>query len=116
MQLYSRIISIAAALMFSTSACVSTASPSMDSKYRLWLESLKEEMITRGISPNTIKAVYKDNYHTPNNKVIKIDRKQTEFVLTSTEYLNRVITEKRVTTAQKYYRELYPLLKKIEDK
>ena len=110
-----RFVSLASALILSASACASP-SASEDSEYGIFLENLKKEMVSRGISKKTVDDVYKESYAVPNNNVVKIDRKQTEFVLTSSDYLNRVVNQKRVQTAQKQYKELYPVLKKIQDK
>ena len=85
--------------------------------YTRWLEELKDEMIDRGISKKTIKKVYGENdYYHPDPEVVKIDRRQIEFVLTSTEYLNRVVNAKKTAAAQAKYRELYPLFKDMEKK
>ncbi len=111
-----RIFSLTVTLMFSTSACASVHSNQPPAEYTAWLNNLKQEMIARGISEETVENVYQTNYYKPDPQVVKIDRKQTEFALTSTDYLNRVITAKRVETARKNYRSLQPVLKKIEQK
>ena len=85
-------------------------------EYTEWLDELKKDMIKRGISKKTINKVYEKNYYKPDPEVVKIDRKQTEFVLSSTDYLNRVVNKKRVETARKKYKELYPLFKDMEKK
>ena len=111
-----RIFSLSFALMFSTAACASAPDNRPPAEYVHWLENLKKEMVERGISKETVDNVYKTDFYKPDPQVVKIDRKQTEFILTSTDYLNRVINAKRVETARKNYRELKPLLKKIEQK
>lgn len=111
-----RLLSLTAFLLFSTSACASTAKNGAPQEYLTWLDGLKKEMAERGISQKTLDEVYKENYYKPNPEIVKIDRKQTEFVLTSTAYLNRVVSKTRVETAQKKYKELYPILKPISDK
>lgn len=86
-------------------------------EYVLWLDNLKKELVVRGISKKTIEKVYgKNDYYHPDPEVVKIDRKQIEFVLTSTEYLNRVVNAERVKAARKKYKELYPLFKDMEKK
>ena len=85
--------------------------------YTKWLNDLKEEMIERGISERTIDLAYGENdYYHPDPEVVKIDRKQIEFVLTSTEYLNRVVNAKKVAKAREKYKQLYPLFKDMEKK
>lgn len=112
-----RILSIAGIVMLSASACASsTPSQTPPSEYMLWLNNLKQEMVERGISQKTVDEVYKNDYYKPNQKVVKIDRRQNEFVLTSTQYINRVVNQKRVENARKHYKQLYPRLKKISDK
>ena len=114
MRLSGHILDLSAFLLFSTAAC---ALPSQaPQEYLQWLDNLKEEMVDRGISQKTIDKVYENDYYKPNSEVVKIDRKQAEFALTSTDYLNRVVNKKRVETAQKKYKELYPVLKPISDK
>lgn len=111
-----RLISLAAVLMFSASACASNVEPPPPTEYLQWLDGLKSEMVERGISQKTVDEVYKTNYYKPNKEVVKIDRRQTEFVLTSTDYLNRVVNQKRVENARKHYKELHQTLKKISEK
>ena len=85
--------------------------------YTKWLNDLKEEMIERGISERTIDLAYGENdYYHPDPEVVKIDSKQIEFVLTSTEYLNRVVNAKKVAKAREKYKQLYPLFKDMEKK
>lgn len=110
-----RFVSLASALALSASACASLPA-SEDAEYGLFLENLKKEMVGRGISQKTVDTVYKNSCAVPNGNVVRIDRKQTEFVLTSSDYLKRVVNKNRVQAAQKYYEELYPVLKKIQDK
>lgn len=85
-------------------------------EYLSWLENLKKDMVNRGISEATVNKVYAQDYYHPSPEVVKIDRKQIEFALTSTAYINRVVTAKRVEKAREYYKTLQPLLKQIEDK
>lgn len=85
-------------------------------EYISWLDNLKQEMTNRGISKKTIKKVFADNYYHPTPEIVKIDRNQTEFVLTFTDYINRVLTEKRVTEARSRYKELRPLFQDMEKK
>ena len=110
-----RLLSLTTMIWLSMSACA-TSSETVPAEYTRWLENLKEEMVERGISEKTINEVYKDNYYKPNQEVVKIDRKQAEFALTSTEYLNRVVNKTRVETAQKKYKELLPILNPISKK
>lgn len=85
-------------------------------EYLSWLEELKQDMVSRGISQQTIDKVYSCDFYNPRSEIIKIDRKQIEFALTSTDYVNRVVNARRVEQGRKYYRELSPLLKKISSR
>ncbi len=73
-------------------------------------------MVDRGISQKTIDTVYAQDFYHPDPEVVKIDRKQVEFALTSTDYLNRVVNKTRVEQARKRYREVFPLLEPISKK
>ena len=86
-------------------------------EYLQWLDELKQEMMTRGISKATIDKVYGQNdfYH-PQPDAVKHDRRQPEFVLTSAGYLNRLVSKQRAAKAAAKYRELKPQLSKIEAK
>ncbi|MFR8206148.1 MAG: lytic murein transglycosylase [Alphaproteobacteria bacterium] len=55
----------------------------------------------------TIDTVYAQDFYHPDPEVVKIDRKQVEFALTSTDYLNRVVNKTRVEQARKRYREVF---------
>lgn len=95
------------------SANVTSAAPQ---EYLDWLDALKKEMVAKGISQKTIDTVYAQDYYHPTPVAVKKDRRQLEFVLTSNDYLNRVVSKIRVEKGQKYYRDLQPVLKKLEDK
>lgn len=93
-----------------------TEKMSAPKEYIQWLEELKADMKSRGISSETLAKVYVEDYYHPAPEVVKIDRNQNEFVLTFTEYANRVVTAKRVAEAREKYKELYPLFKDLEQK
>jgi len=74
--------------------------------YLEWLKDLKQEMAERGISQKTIDAAFSKNYYHPGHEVVKKDRKQTEFVLTTSDYLHRVVSPLRVKQGRKHYQDL----------
>lgn len=74
--------------------------------YQKWLKDLKTEMSERGISQKTLNAVFAKNYYHPQHSVIKQDRNQNEFILTSADYLHRVLSKDRVQQGQKLYKKL----------
>ena len=105
------------ALMVSCCASSSVLQDPEHHTYTLWLNDLKADMVSRGISQTTIdKAYEKTDYYHPAPEVVRIDRKQAEFVLTSPEYLNRMVHPLRIKKGRENYQKLYPLFKKIEDK
>ena len=89
------------------SACSVTAAETPSAEYTRWLNDLKKEMVERGISQKTINEAFSKNYYHPRHEVVKKDRNQTEFVLTTSEYLERVVAPLRV----KQGREKYKILK-----
>ena len=82
--------------------------------YTLWLNNLKSEMFERGISQQTLdKAYAQTDYYHPAPEVVKIDRRQAEFILTSSEYLNRMVNPLRIKKGREHYLKLYPLFQRI---
>ena len=112
-----RFLSVSIAAMLATTACASANLTSIAPKeYLEWLECLKKEMVEKGISQKTIDNVYANDYYKLSPVAVKKDRNQIEFVLTSADYINRVVSENRTKKAQKYYKELTPLLNQLEQK
>ena len=86
-------------------------------EWTTWLESLKKEMIAKGISQKTIDEAYKGkNYYHKISAVVQQDKKQTEFVLTTCNYINRLVNEARVKEGRKQYKKLNDKYKKTEEK
>ena len=110
-------LTISLLLSACTSATASVVPDAEHQKYSIWLDNLKTEMIERGISKSTIdKAYYKTDYYHKAPEVVKIDRQQAEFVLTSPEYLNRIVHPLRIKKGREHYQKLYPLFSQIEQK
>ena len=63
-----------------------------------WLEALREEALTKGISSTTLDEALTGIKPIP--RVIELDRKQPEFTLTFQEYLDRVVPTSRKKRAQ----------------
>ena len=76
-------------------------------EYMTWLETLKQEMIERGISKQTIEKAFAKNYYHPRHQVIKSDRGQTEFILSPSKYLRRMVAPLRIRQGQKHYQQLH---------
>lgn len=105
------------AMFLTVAACASANVTSIaPQEYLDWLDDLKKEMVAKGISKETIDKVYAFDYYHPTPVAVKSDRKQIEFVLTSDQYLNRVVNKTRVKKGQQYYKDLQPLLQKLEKK
>lgn len=105
--------SLTLALGVSAAACANVTSFAPP-EYLSWLDNLKQEMRQKGISQETLDKVYVQDFYHPAPEVVKIDRRQVEFALTSTDYINRVVSKKRVDEGRQHYRSLKPLLTKIE--
>ena len=81
-----------------------------------YLETLKKEMLAKGISQKTIDKAYGNNtYYHPKPAVVAQDKKQAEFILTSKEYINKLVSQSRVEKARKEYKRLQKKYKKIEE-
>ena len=81
-----------------------------------WIEDLKEEMIDKGISKNTVKKAYQSDYFHEIKEVVLQDKKQAEFILTSDVYLNKLVNKDRVKKAREHYKELLPKYTIISEK
>jgi len=106
-------------MMLSFFPLVSFASHSDKTPPQAWmtfLNTLKKEMLAKGISQKTIDKAYGNNtYYHPTPDVVAQDKKQAEFIMTSRDYVNRIVSEKRVENARKHYKTLNKKYKKIED-
>ena len=92
----------AAALVFISVLTMSSAvqaqtKPKPD--FGSWLQSIREEALQRGIRPEVVAEALADVK--PNRRVIKRDRSQSEFKLTLSTYLNRVVTPRNISVGQK---------------
>lgn len=108
------------ALFFILMACNSFAKvkplEQQRQEWNKWLDGLKLEMIEKGISKKTIKKAYeKDCFHEIKEVVLR-DKKQTEFLLTSDNYINKLVNKNKVRLAREHYKNLEPKYKEISDK
>ncbi len=84
-------------------------------EWTTWLESLKREMISKGISQKTIAKAYDGkNYYRLMPEIKQRDSKQAEFVMTTCDYVNRLVTSGRVDEARKHYKKLAKKYQKLE--
>ena len=63
-------------------------------EFNTWLDTLKIEARSKGISQSTIESSLSGIKPIP--RVIELDRKQPEFTLTFEEYLGRVVSDRRI--------------------
>ena len=95
---------------------ISNAYANVPNEWVVWLGNLKNEMISRGISPKTIEKAYGDNlYYHQKPEVVEKDNTQTEFVLTSVEYVNRLANENRINKVRKHYKNFQKKYQKLEE-
>lgn len=81
----------------------------------IWLENLKREMISKGISADTIEKAYGNKtYYHKIPEVIERDKKQAEFVLTTPVYVNKLVSADRVQRARAHYKKLNEKYTSIE--
>lgn len=85
-------------------------------EWTIFLDNLQKEMLAKGISKETILNAYGENtYYHPKPEVVEKDKKQTEFILTSTDYINRLVNAKRVKQARRHYQKLRKKYKNLEN-
>jgi len=80
--------------------------------FEAWLESLRAELRSKGISAETIRTALSGLR--PNPRVLELDRGQPERTLTWAEYRSRVVTEPRIGMGRRAMAENRELLRAIE--
>lgn len=84
-------------------------------EWTTFIKNLQREMLAKGISQKTIDKAYKGkNYYHKAPDVVKLDKKQAEFVMTTCNYVNRLVNKQRVEDARKNYRNVKKKYAKIE--
>ena len=83
-------------------------------EFNTWLDTLKIEARSKGISQSTIESSLSGIKPIP--RVIELDRKQPEFTLTFEEYLGRVISDRRIRIGKAKLIEHKKLLAEISIK
>lgn len=81
----------------------------------IWLNELKNEMISKGISKKTINRAYKDDYFHEIKEVVLQDKKQVEFILTADKYVNRLVNKNTVSKAREHYKKLEKNYRKLSE-
>lgn len=111
----STLMLIAAFIMMPACAQAVKSNVTPPKAWTIFINNLQKEMHTKGISQKTLDKAYKGkNYYHKTPEVVALDRNQTEFVLTTCEYVNRLVNKERVNTARKHYQTFNKKYKKIE--
>ena len=93
------------------------ARPKPPKEWTTFVENLQREMKARGISQKTLDKAYKGkNYYHVAPAVVQHDKKQAEFVMTTCNYVNRLVNKDRVAKARQKYKEIKKKYGKIEQK
>lgn len=79
--------------------------------FATWVERVRAEALAKGISPATFDRSLENV--TPLPEVLERDRRQPEFTLTFTDYLRRVVTDRRVRRGQALLTEHAGLLERV---
>jgi len=83
-------------------------------EFGAWLSDLRAEALGRGIKPATLDAALAGLSPIP--RVIELDRRPPEFTLTFTQYLERVVPDRRVQVGRRKLEEHATLLDEISRK
>lgn len=82
--------------------------------FHSWLKTFKEEALNYGIGEDVINSAFQ-GVHTI-EKVIKLDRRQSEYSMTFAQYLRNGISTKRIATGKKMLQKYKITLATIEEK
>lgn len=82
--------------------------------FQTWLDGVKSEAHSSGISDSSIAAAF--NGIQPIPRVLELDRRQAEFTLTFNTYLSRVVTAQRVKQGREMIRQHAKALAEISRK
>lgn len=85
-----------------------------DERFQAWLDGLKKEALSQGISASTVEMAL--NGISPLPRVIELDRSQPEVKLTLEEYLSKLVTEVRIQNGKEHLAKHRELLEEAESK
>ncbi len=80
--------------------------------FQSFIEELKADAVSRGISPQTADLALTGVEHL--DKVIELDRKQPEFTMTLQQYLSRVVSPQKIERGRRMMAENRELLAQIQ--
>ena len=87
---------------------------SQEADLAAWIANLRVDAVSKGISGATVDQAFHN--FTPLKRVVELDRRQPEFTLTFTQYLNRVVPQRRVQKGRQKLAENKQLLTQIGKK
>jgi membrane-bound lytic murein transglycosylase B len=91
---------------------VPTAQAQAEVPFPDWLETARQEALSRGISQATVTEVFAGL--TPNPRVVELDNKQPEFSQTFWRYLDGAISEPRISKGRALMQQNAGLLRRLE--
>jgi membrane-bound lytic murein transglycosylase B len=97
-------------LIILTAVACAPMGPSQE-EFSAWLEGVKREAAAEGISEATLNDAFADAQYIP--RVIELDRKQPEKTQTIEEYLEKIVSDKRIKDGRAAMAEHKELLGKI---
>ncbi|MBR3676443.1 MAG: lytic murein transglycosylase [Alphaproteobacteria bacterium] len=100
-----------------TAAVEDTETVTPPAEWNEYIKNLQKEMRDKGISQKTLDKAYKGkNYYHKAPAVVKQDKRQAEFVMTTCDYVNRLVNSQRVAEGRKKYKEVKGKYSEIEQK
>lgn len=92
---------------------LATASYANEVSFEQYVEGLKQEARTKGISEQVITQAFENVTHKP--RAVKADKNQPEKKLTLDEYIPRAVPDWKVKQAKSLYKKHYTDLKRVGD-
>lgn len=92
--------------------CVLASGPAFAESYDQWLQGFGQRAQRQGITTETLTMAFEGVR--PSQKVIELDGKQPEKKIGFDEYYKRTVTADRVAKGQRYLRDNWQLLSRIE--
>ncbi|MDH3239798.1 MAG: lytic murein transglycosylase, partial [Alphaproteobacteria bacterium] len=107
------LILFAAALCLGLTHLAAAQAPASQS-FQAWLEGVRAEGLKRGLSKATLDAAL--DGLTPIERVIKLDRRQPEFVQTFRQYIEKRVNDWRIQTGRERFATHGALLKEVSQR
>ncbi len=98
-------------LLFALTSTAAAQENAKNQSFAIWLSDFKRDAVSQGISQNTLDDAFAETQ--PLERVLVLDRKQPESTLTLDEYLENVVSDKRISDGRKFYAANKSLLAKI---